>query len=106
MISVSNFRTSLRLNNVKDTRNDFANKNIGKMISQGCNAFRCNVMPNKPGPAKALTSLSHVRTASESRDLNMDYFGFKQLRVTNSFQEYVFLQVLRRIFGLLLVEIR
>ena len=46
---MSNFRTSLRRHNVKDARNEFANKPIGKMASQGCNAISCNVIPNKSG---------------------------------------------------------
>ena len=60
------------------------------MISQGRNAFPCNVMQNKLGRRKALSSQSHVQTARESHDLNMDFCGFKQLRVTNSYINHFF----------------
>ena len=55
------------------------------MISQGCNAFPYNVMQTYQGPDRLLSSKSHVQTACESHDLNMDFCGFKQLHVTNSY---------------------
>ena len=44
MASASNFRTSLRHNNVEDARNVFVNKRIREMISQGRIVFPCNAM--------------------------------------------------------------
>ena len=41
------------------------------------------------GPVKAFSSKSHVQTARESHDLNMD-FPFKQLRVQIPMQEQAF----------------
>ena len=49
------------------------------MISHGRNALQCNVMHDNQGPVKAFSSKSHVQTARESHDLNMD------LAVSNSF---------------------
>ena len=46
----SNFRTSLRRNNAIDTRDVFANKSIGDMLSQGRNTFACYVMQTNQGP--------------------------------------------------------
>ena len=70
------------------------NENVDVMISPGCNAFR--LMSNKQIGAnfKYCQIKTHVRTARESHDLNMDFRsfdnGFKQLRVTNSMHEYNF----------------
>ena len=52
MASASNFRTLLRRHSVIDARNVFANKNTSKMISQGRNAFPCNVMQTIQGSVK------------------------------------------------------
>ena len=55
------------------------------MISQGHNAFPCNVMQTNQGPDRLCQVKSHVQTARESHDLNMVFSGFKQLCVTNSY---------------------
>ena len=47
-------------------------------------------MQTNYGPVYALSSKNLVQTAHESYDLHMDFCGFKQLRVMNSLQEYVF----------------
>ena len=57
MVSASNFRTSLRRHNVIDAHNVFPNKSIHEMISQGRNAYPCNVMPNKSGPSLSFDKL-------------------------------------------------
>ena len=50
-------------------------------------------MPNKSGPNLSFYKFkSHVQTARESHDLNMDFCGFKQLRITNFMQEYCFIK--------------
>ena len=49
------------------------NESIGEMISHGRNAFQCYVMLANQGPALAFSSKSHVQTARESHDLNMDF---------------------------------
>ena len=43
------------------------------MISHGHNAFQCNVMHANQGPVKAFLSKSHVQTAPESHDLDIDF---------------------------------
>ena len=53
--------------------NVFANESIGEMISYGRSAFSCNVMHTNRGQVKAFSSKSHVQTARESHDLNMDF---------------------------------
>ena len=68
----SNFRTSLRRHNVIENSNVFANKSIGEMISQGGNAFPCNVMQANQGPDKLCQAKSH-ETACKSHDFNMDF---------------------------------
>ena len=85
MASASNLRTSYVAYNVIDGLNVFANKSISEMISQGRNAFLCNVMQTNQGPDRLCQVQSHVQTAHESHDLNMDFCGFKQLCVTNSY---------------------
>ena len=55
------------------------------MISQGGNTFPCNVMHTNQGLDRLFQAKSHVQTACESHDLNMDFCGFKQLLVTNSY---------------------
>ena len=65
--------------------NLFVNKSIGEMISQGYNAFACNIMQTNQGPDRLCQVKSHVQTACESYDLNMDFYGFKHLRVMNSY---------------------
>ena len=65
--------------------NIFANNNIGEMISHGRKAFACNVMQTNQGPDRLCQVKSHVQTVCESHDLNMDFCGFKQLRLTNSY---------------------
>ena len=52
------------------------------MISQVRNAFPRYVMQTNQGPYRLCQVKSHVQTARESHDLNMDFCGFKQLRVT------------------------
>ena len=76
--------------NVIDAHNVFANKTIGKMISQGCNAFLYNVIQTNEGPNRLRKVKSHVQTAHESHDLNIVICGFKQLRVTNSYARIYF----------------
>ena len=61
------------------------------MISQDRNAFPCNVMQTNQGPDKLCQAKSHVQTARESHDLNMDFAASKQLRVPIPMQEYRFL---------------
>ena len=88
MVSTSNFRTTLRCHNLIDTRNIFVNKSIGEMIRQGHNPFPCNIMQTVRVKFRLCQVKSHVQTATESHDLNMDFYGFKKLHPTNSMQEY------------------
>ena len=67
-----------------DARNVFANKSIDEMISQDRNASRVASMQANQGRDRLCQDKSHVQIARESHDLNMDFFGFKRLRVTNS----------------------
>ena len=53
--------------------NVFANESIGEMISHDRNTFQCYVMHANQGPVEAFSSKSHVQTARESHDLNMDF---------------------------------
>ena len=72
--------------------NVIANKNVDVMVSPGCNAF--HELPDKQFGLilSIFKSKTHVQTARESHDLNMDVHsfdnGFKQLCVTN-LQEYM-----------------
>ena len=77
-----------------NARKVFANKNVDVMTSPGSNAFR--VLSDKQIGAhfKHFQIKTHVQTARESHDLNMDFRsfdnGFKQLCVTNFMQEFCF----------------
>ena len=46
-------------------------------------------MQIKKGPDRLCQVISHVQTAREYHDLNMDFCGFKQLRVTNFYVRIV-----------------
>ena len=50
-------------------------------------------MQTNQGPDRLCQAKSHVQTACESHDLNMEFCGFKQLHVTNS---YARIKVYRR----------
>ena len=67
------FRTSYRRHNVKTVRNVFVNKNIGKMITLVCNAFRIQWCR---AHFKYFQVHTHVQTARESPDLNIDFRSF------------------------------
>ena len=87
MIYISWTDVSLRHNAYKV----FANKNFDVMISSACDAFRVLSYKQIRAHFKYCQVKSHVQTARESHDLNMDLCsfdnGFKQLCVTNSMQE-------------------
>ena len=88
MVSASDFRTSLCRHNVIDVHNVFANKNSGEMISHGRKAYPCNIMQTNQSQFRLCQFKSHVQTACESHDLNIDFCDFKQLCATNPMQEY------------------
>ena len=65
-----------------------------QMISQGRNVFPCNVMQTNRVPEKLCQVKSHVQTAREPHDLNMDFCDFKQLCVADSYARIsVFTQI-------------
>ena len=68
-----------------DARNVFANKSIDEMISQDRNASRVASMQANQVRDRLCQAKSNFQTARESHELNMDFFGFKQLRVTISY---------------------
>ena len=43
------------------------------MNIHGRNSFECHAMHANQGPIKAFSSKSHIQTARESHDLNMDF---------------------------------
>ena len=77
--------------NVIDAHNVFMNKSIYEMICQGRNAFMCNIMQTIQSSVKvSVKGKSHVHTARESHDMNMDFYGFKHSCPKNSMQECLF----------------
>ena len=87
-VKLSNSITSSQRHNA---RNVFATKNVDVMISPGCIAFRVFSDKQIGAHCKGNKNKTHVQTARESHDLNMDFRlfdnGFKQLCVTNFMQE-------------------
>ena len=83
-IKLSNIITSSQCHNAC---NIFVNKNVDVMISPGCNAFRIVSDKQIRSHFKYCQIKTHVQTACESHDLNIDFrsfdIGFKQLCVTN-----------------------
>ena len=50
------------------------NKSIYEIICQGRNAFMCNIMQTIQSSVKvSVKGKSHVHTARESHDMNMDF---------------------------------
>ena len=82
-IKLSNIITSSHHN----ACNVFMTKNINVMISPGCIAFCVLSDKHIRAHCKGNKNKTHVQTACESHDLNMDFCscdnGFKQLCVTN-----------------------
>ena len=74
MASASNCRKLLRRHNVIYAHAMFSpNESIGEMVSHGRNPFQYHVMHADQGAVWAFSSKSHVQTARESHDLNMDF---------------------------------
>ena len=71
--------------------NVFANKNVNVMINPDSNVFPSNVRQTNQGSFHYYQIKTHVQTACEPPDLNMEFCsfdnGFKQLSVTNFMQE-------------------
>ena len=67
----------------------FVNENIGEMISHGLNAFKCYIMHANKGQVKAFSSKSHVQTARESHDLNMDFAASNSSALRIPMQEWL-----------------